>query len=163
MNLILKKVNTIALLSLLIFQLTSCSGMRKFRRNDRRTYRLFHSLAKKQGNAFYINSTYANYSKVWYYTGERMVVYKIINARIRTKNEYPSRTQLITSFSEEADYEVFNCSELDGGGFGFKIVLDGETLIEEEYPTNIDCLKKGGFQTKFLNDIANDISTYKMW
>lgn len=123
---------------------------------------MFRSLAKKQGNAFYVNSTYAAFSTVWHYSDGRIIIYELVKGKIYSKNDYPSNTQLITGLPKDTWNELVNCSELDGGGFGFKII-DGDTLIEEEFATRIECLKKGGFQTQFLNDIAQDMTVHKIW
>lgn len=150
------------LLFFAIIFLLSCSTIKNsIQKNHSKTDKLVSILLEENSNAFYLKSSYSNFSTVWFYSNNRIVIFKLSNGKIDSKNDYQNKTQL-NSFSKEVIFELDKCIELDGDGFGFKIKND-DNIIQEDLPINVECLKKGKYQSDFLNEVVRDISTYDMW
>jgi len=154
---------------LLIFSmmfLVSCSSMKnKINRNHKKTNKLISSLLEENGNAFYLKSSYASFSRVWSYTHNQIKIYRLGAGKIYEKNTYTRTSVLsneIPTFNEIQKVYKKCGFVLDGSSFGFKI-KDNDNLIQEDLPTDIECLKKGKYQSDFFNQIVQDILTYKMW
>jgi len=132
------------------------------KKNTKFTQKQVNFLFKKNGNAFYLDSSYATFSIVWTYSKNGIEIYRLVNGKVFKKEIFPEKEWLHDA--DIAVEEIYkNCSVvLDGDGFGFKINMDGN-IHKESYTTNIDCMKQQTFESEFLNKIVNDIKNYKMW
>ena len=164
------KRNYIALdlaLLLVFFLISTCSTMHHYlKANSVLTRRIVKTLYSNNDNAFYLSSTYANFSIVWTYNKGSVEVYRLQNGTVREKQIFESKEtiQLITASLEEIDNDLnHNCApELDGDVFGVYVKTDDKT-INEEFAININCLKTGNYKSELLNRIVRDIKYYKMW
>lgn len=152
------------LVSLLI---SSCSSMHYYLKANRvLTTKIVKTLYKNNENAFYLSSTYANFSIVWTYSKGSIEVYRLQNGAVQEKHciECKETFQPSTVSPKEIGNELDqNCApELDGDIFGFYIKTEGKTF-NEEYAVNINCLKTGNYKSELLSRIAKDIYYYKMW
>ena len=156
----------IALFSVFLLSI-SCSTMRyHINKNNKFTEKQMINLLQKNGNAFYLSSTYATFSTVWTYNINGIEIYRLAKGKVNQKETF-SETEL-THYAkvafEDIEKELYQkCAlELDGDGFGFKIDIDGK-IHKGNYPVDINCLKKGTYKSDFLNKIVTDIKTYNMW
>lgn len=145
----------------------SCSTMRyNINKNNKFTEKQIINLLQKNGNAFYLSSTYAPFSTVWTYSINGIEIYRLAKGKVNQKEIF-SETELIhyTKITfEDVEKELYQkCAlELDGDMFGFRVDVDGK-IQKEEYGIDIKCLKKGIYKSNFLNKIVTDIKTYNMW
>ncbi len=146
--------------------LPSCTFMQYVKMNNNATKIWFDYLYKKNGNAFYLDSTYANGSIVWTYDENRIIIYYLVKGTISKKQVFAEKEWIKqTKISiEDIDFELLQkCFYvLDGDGFGFKIKCN-EIIYRDSYGTDIECLKTSKFKSDFLNKISKDIRKYKMW
>lgn len=144
--------------------LTSCISMKQqIKRNHRHTERMFEKISSKYGNAFYINSTYATFSTIWYYSEGSIKILKLAKGKIINKTEENSNTfEILRKVGNVEMYELNNCMELDGDGFGF-VVSDSVNRIHRDLPIGIDCLKELELNSIFYRKIVEDIKTYNLW
>lgn len=146
--------------------LMSCSTMQHIKRNQTLTQKQVNYYHQKNGNVFYLSSTYATFSVVWTYYTDRIEIYilqkgKVIQKQVFPEKEWIKYAEVALEDIEEELYQ--RCPlELDGDNFGFRIVIDGKTY-NEDYGVDVNCLKTGKYKSNFLNKITNDIKTYKMW
>jgi len=145
----------------------SCSAVNNsIQKNRNFTEKLMNSLFKEKGNVFYLNSTNSTFSILWVYNKSKIEIYRLANGKIFKKEEYNKSKNILYQieehFSKKIIYELDSCMELDGDGFGFKIMNDSN-IIKEDLPINIECFRKGKYQSVFFSEILRDISNYKMW
>ena len=156
----------IALLSVFLLSI-SCSTMRyNINKNNRFTEKQIINLLQKNGNVFYLSSTYATFSTVWTYNINGIEIYRLAKGKVNQKETF-SEKELIQYEGvvfEDIEKELYQkCAlELDGDMFGFRIDIDGK-IHKEDYAVNINCLKKGTYKSDFLNKLVNDIKAYNMW
>lgn len=118
---------------------------------------------EKNGNVFYLNSTYATFSTVWTYNKDKIEIYKLANGKISLQQEYPTTSiDNINQISKEELFELDQCMELDGDGFGYRIKR-GSEIEQQDLPIGIECFTKLKYKSKFLNKVVEDINTHKMW
>ena len=63
--------------------LVSCSTMHYVKVNDKQTARQVTSFYQKNGNAFYLSSTYSTVSTVWTYEENSIVICRLRNVKMR--------------------------------------------------------------------------------
>lgn len=151
---------------LCILSLVSCSTARyNIKRNKEFMTMQVDSLYKKNGNAFYLCSTYVTTSVVWTYYEDKIEIYRLQGRIIRGKQTFITNDTLQHVVSlENIEEELYReCAlELDGDSFGF--IVDFEQKIQiADYSVNINCMKQGRFGSDFLRKIINDINTHAMW
>lgn len=164
------KRNYIALVLVLLFiffLILSCSTMHHYIKANRDlTTKIVKSLYRNNENAFYLSSTYANFSIVWTYNKEKVEIYRLQNGDIKQKQLFETKENIkfIAVSPEAIDNELDQrCApELDGDFLGVYIKT-GDKTINEEYAVNINCLKSGNYESELLRRIAKDICYYKMW
>lgn len=141
-----------------------CSTMeRSIRKNSKFTDQIISSLLEKNGNVFYLNSTYVTFSTVWTYGKNKLNVYKLANGKISLQQEYATTgIDNINQISREELFELNQCMELDGDGFGYRIKRGSETE-KQDLPIGIECFTKLKYKSEFLNKVIEDINTHKMW
>lgn len=145
----------------------SCSTMQhNIKRNQTLTQKQVNYYHQKNGNAFYLSSTYASFSVVWTYYTDRIEIYKLQKGKVNQKQVFPEKEWIKYAevALEDIEKELYQkCAlELDGDNFGFRIVIDGKTY-NTDYAVDINCLKTDKYKSEFLNKITNDIKTHKMW
>lgn len=60
----------------------SCSTMKQnISKNNKSTNKLTSSLLDKNGNVFYLNSTYTTFSTVWTYSKDKLEIYKLAKSK----------------------------------------------------------------------------------
>lgn len=159
----MKATIRIALAAIIIFCM-SCSTMRQnIQKNSKFIDKIISSLLEKNGNVFYLNSTYVTFSTVWTYSKDELEVYKLVNGKISLQQEY-STTGIdnINQISREELFELDQCMELDGDGFGYRIKR-GSEIEKQDLPIGIECFTKLKYKSEFLNKVVEDINTHKMW
>jgi len=119
------------------------------------------SLLRKNGNVFYIKSSYATYSTVWTYIDGKIKIYRLVNGKVSMQNEFPDKRISDYKIPVIPDKEVKNCYELDGDILGFKI-NENDQLLQKDFPVNIQCFTNEKFSSLFLNKLVEDISSYKL-
>lgn len=147
--------------------LVSCSSFKyTVKRNNALTERQLARCYRNNSNAFYVTSTYATFSVVWSYNDGSIEIYRLRNGRIKQKQVFETKdTEFYTGVSLYAiDKELFRecCLVLDGDLFVVRVKVDGRPHTKS-FPLDINCLKKGEYQSGFLKRIAEDIYTYRMW
>jgi hypothetical protein len=158
------KIALLAVFSLLI----SCSTMKyNINKNNKFTEKQKNYLLQKNGNVFYLSSTYATFSTVWTYnTSGEVEIYKLAKGKVSRKETFSEREfmQYNVQSLQDIENELYQkCAlDLDGDSFGFRIYIDG-TLHTEDYAVDINCLKTGVYKSDFLNKIVTDIKTCNMW
>ncbi len=156
----------IILLSIFLFSI-SCSTMRyNINQNNEFTEKQIINLFKKNGNVFYLSSTYTSFSTIWTYNFKEIEIYKLVKGK-RNKKETISKKELIQYANiafKDIEKELYQkCDlELDGDMFGFRVNINGK-IYNKDFPIDINCLKKGTYKSDFLNKIVNDIKIYNMW
>jgi len=161
----MKSTIRITLASIIIFCI-SCSSMKHdIQKNHKQTNKIIQSLLDKNGNVFYLNSTYVIYSTIWTYTDDNIEIYRTTKSNIVERLTFPDKgvsNYKVPDF-KELDRETQECGyELDGDGFGFEIKKDSK-IEQQDLPINIECFTKQKYKSEFLNKIVNDINTYKLW
>ena len=154
------------LLPIVILFFATCSTMKQnISKNDKSTYRLTSSLLHKNGNVFYLTSTYSTISTVWTYGKNSIDIYKLVNGKISMQSTFPDIgfSQYEIPNLKDLDIEIKECGyELDGDDFGFWI-KGGSEIKQQDLPINIGCFTKLKYKSEFLNKIVKDINTHKMW
>ena len=177
----MRKSYTIIVLFFVFSFLVSCSTMQyAIKRNQDLTAQQVDDFYQKNGNAFYLSSTYANFSVVWTYDEDRVEIYWLQKGKIERKQIINDNEtiQYAEVSLEDIEKELYQrCAmELDGDMFGFMIEIDRKDgdmfgfMIEidrkthnADYAVDINCLKQGKYKSDFLNRITNDIKRHKMW
>ena len=154
------------LLPVVILFFATCSTMmQNISKNDKSTDRLTSSLLDKNGNVFYLISTYSTISTVWTYRKSSIDIYKLVNGKISRQSTFPDIgfSQYEIPNLKELDIEIKECGyELDGDVFGFRIKRVSE-IEQQDLPINIKCFTKLKYKSAFLNKVVGDINIYKMW
>ena len=164
-----KRRNRVGFLVALTFGLSlfvSCSTMHYIKVNHNHTERLLNSFYQKNENAFYLSSTYSNFSTVWTYEEDRAVVYRLQNGRIRQKLSFNGIEpfQFGSLIPENLEKELYqDCPMvLDGDMFGFIIDID-HIRHKDDYPVDISCMKRGNYDSVVIMRLVNDIKSYHLW
>lgn len=66
----------------------SCSTKFMIRKNDKVTDTRINTLINEYGNVFYIRSSNSTFSAIWYYTVEKLTLYRLSNGKITEENNY---------------------------------------------------------------------------
>ena len=142
----------------------SCSTMKNnIQKNNKFTDKTISSLLEKNGNVFYLTSTYATFSTVWTYSKDKLEIYKLVNGRINFQQKYPTTSiDNINQISKEELFELDQCMELDGDGFGYRIKR-GSEIEQQDLPIGIECFAKLKYKSEFLNKLVEEINAHKMW
>ena len=166
------KKQIIVLLILTSLFLLSCVAMKSdmilndIKKNTKFTKKQVSYLLRKNGNSFYLYSSYATFSVVWTYNKDGIEIYRLSKGRVFRKDIFPEKAWIQDAeiSVEEMNKEIYKkCFVvLDGEVFGFSINIDGK-IHEDSYATGIDCMKQQTYSSEFLNKIVNDIKTFKMW
>ena len=154
----------------LMLFLPSCSTLNHaIKKNYRKTERIAMSLFRENGNVFFVTSTYANLSVVWTYDEERVEIYRLREGKTRHKQVLRRKEALqfeglSLEVFEEIEKEIYQkCAlELDGDLLGFIIEVDGKAN-KETFAVDINCLKRGHYDSGLLDGIVNDINDNRMW
>ena len=154
----MRKSYTIIVLFFVFSFLVSCSTMQyNIKRNQDLTAKQVNYFYQKNGNAFYLSSTYANFSIVWTYDEDRVEIYRLQKGKIRQKQIIKDKEiiQYAEVSLEDIEKELYQkCAlELDGDMFGFIIEIDRKTH-NADYAVDINCLKQGKYKSDFLTAIA---------
>lgn len=160
MNLTIKIVLTIIIASCI-----SCSTTKhNIQKNNMQTNKIIKSLLDKNGNVFYLNSTYVISSTVWSYIDNNIEIYTL--SKGNTVSQLTFTEEGISNYNPPIfkDFNEFKkCGyELDGDSFGFRIKRNSK-LEQQDFPINIECFTKQKYTSEFLNKITKDIDTYKLW
>lgn len=163
----MKKIIIKIALFFVFLLLISCSTMQyNINKNNKFTERQTKYLLQKNGNAFYLSSTYALFSTIWTYCTDKIEVYKLAKGKVIKKETFwiKNTMQFNAFVFNDIENELYQkCAlNLDGDCFGFRIYKDG-IICKENYPIDINCLQKETYESDFLNKIASDIKTYKLW
>jgi len=163
----MKKCTIIITLFSVFLLSISCSTMQyTINKNNKFTQKQLCDLVQKNGNAFYLSSGNATFSTVWTYNASEIEMYRLAKGKVYKKETFQEKEFIQYDFQSIQDIgnELYKKCALviDGDGFGFRITVDGK-MYREDYPIDIDCLKKEIYQSAFLNKIVNDIKTHKMW
>jgi len=153
-------------LAIIVTFCISCSTMKhNIQKNNTQTDKIIKSLLDKNGNVFYLNSTYVISSTVWTYTDDNIEIYRLTKGNVVEQSTFPDKglsNYKVPTF-KELDIETKECGyELDGDGFGFRIKRSSE-LEQQDLPISIECFTKQKYKSEFLNKIVKDINTYKLW
>ncbi|MEC5395408.1 hypothetical protein [Bergeyella sp. RCAD1439] len=152
------------IMAVIVMFCISCSTMKyNIQKNNKQIDKIISSLLEKNGNVFYLTSTYATFSTVWTYHKGRLEIYKLVNGKIILQQEYfTTSIDNINQISKEELFELDQCIELDGDGFGYRI-KKGSGIEQQDLPIGIECFIKLKYKSEFLNKVIKDINTYKMW
>lgn len=162
------KKNIIAVLCIMNLCLISCSLMQSVLDWNRSSIKKqVNYFLKKNGNAFYLSSTYTSFLIVWSYNNQKEIeIHRFRRDKPIIKRSYPIKEWINYKDIQLKDIEeeiYTKCAiQLDGDFFGFRVDVDGKTY-SEEYSVGISCLKTGDFKSVFLKRIVYDINKYKMW
>lgn len=146
--------------------LESCSTMHSIKRNQKCTAKQVDYLYQNNRNAFYLGSTFANFSTVWTYSEDKIVIYRLQKGKIKEKQIFEGKE--LMQYNEESlrdmkkELERIGAWELDGDLFGLSIEIERKRH-DVAYPINIIYLKQGKYNSIFLNKIINDMKKYEMW
>lgn len=148
---------------LIILFISSCSISNKIIKTKVNTKKMVDRLFEKNGNAFYVNSTYVIISFVWSYSDNKISIYKLSGNKILENKNFimNERIFFIQQLSKEELQELDKCIELDGDGFGYKFKKDGK-VEEQDFPINLECFTQKKYKSAFLNKVVSDIKTYKI-
>ncbi len=151
-------------LTIIVTLCISCSTMKhNIQKNNTQTDKIIEYLLDKNGNVFYLNSTFVPFSTVWTYSKDKLEIYKLVNGKIISQQEYfTTSIDNINQISKEELFELDQCMELDGDGFGYRIKR-GSEIEQQDLPIGIDCFTKLKYKSEFLNKVVEDINTHKMW
>jgi len=152
------------ILAVIVVFCKSCSITKhSIHKNNKFTDKTISSLLEKNGNVFWLTSTYATFSTVWTYNKYKIEIYKLANGKISLQQEY-STTNIdnINQISKKELFDLDQCMELDGDGFCYRIKRDSE-IEKQDLPIGIECFTKQKYKSEFLNKIVEDIKTYKLW
>jgi hypothetical protein len=151
-------------LAVIVILCTYCSTMKQnIHENNKFTDKITSSLLEKNGNVFYLTSTYATFSTVWTYHKDKLEIYKLANGKISLRKECSTTCiDNINQISKEELFELDQCMELDGDGFGYRIKR-GSEMEQQDLPIGIECFTKLKYKSEFLNKVVEDINTHKMW
>ena len=144
----------------------SCSTMHSVKVNHNQTEKIVNALYHNNKNAFYMSSSYATFSTVWTYEKDIIVIYRLTKGRVREKQSF-QRTgpiQLTELSYEDIEEEIYqNCPmELDGDVFGVVLEIDHKKTFLS-FPVDINCMKRGNYNSALLKMIVNDMESYHLW
>ena len=152
--------------AVIVMFFSSCSTMKQnIQKNIKFTDKLISSLLEKNGNVFYLSSTYVMSSTVWTYANGKIAIYrlskgKVIEQRMFFDNGFSDYNIPVI---EDLDLEFEECGyELDGDGFGYRI-KSGSEIEKQDLAIGISCFTKMRYRSAFLNKVVNDINTHGMW
>ncbi|WP_257667177.1 hypothetical protein [Parapedobacter tibetensis] len=133
-------------------------------KNKKYTDKIMLSLFERNGNAFYLASTYATFSTVWTYTQDSIEIYRLAKGKVA--EHLVSKENGVGEYDlpsmEELDKDIKECGyELDGDVFGFMIKKN--LIKRHDFPVSIECLTSKSHQSRFLNEIVKSINRYKLW
>lgn len=134
-------------------------------KNNKFTDKTISSFFKKNGNVFYLNSTYIMSSTVWTYSNGNIDIYKLSKGKVIEHLKFIDKgiANYVVPVDSELHWEFKECGyELDGDGFGYQI-KKSSGIEQQDLPIDIKCFTKLKFKSAFLNKIVEDINTYKMW
>ncbi|MCT1525699.1 hypothetical protein [Sphingobacterium hotanense] len=153
------------LLFALIGLCVSCTSMqRAVNKNNVSTNKLFLSLYEKNGNAFYLASTYATFSTVWTYAQDSIYVYRLAKGKVVERLSFKESgiDELNIPAVQELNKDIGECgNELDGDLFSF--MARGGRPERQDLPISIDCFTNKKYQSSFLNKIVESINKHKLW
>lgn len=163
------KKRSVALIITVMVILSACSTIRftfNTKINTVRTTILANHLFKKNGNAFYLTTTWSPISVVWTYKGTKMEVFRLWRGSIRNKQSFvvDNITGYIDKGLEDAKEELYHTCPmcLDGDGFDYLILTDSGPY-EAGYSLDIGDLKTVSFSSPFLKKLQKDINTFGLW
>lgn len=147
--------------------LVSCSVTNYvIKKNRYLTNKEVELLFQKNGNAFYLSSTYSYFSFVWSYNEDSVEILRLRKGIIKQKQVFKEKENIqYAGFSlEDIETELYQkCAlELDGDEFGYIIDYNGKRF-KADFAVNINCLKQQKYNSVFLNKIINDINYYNIW
>lgn len=161
----MKQPLKLLLFSAMLF-FVSCSTMKQnISKNNKYTDKLISSLLDRNGNVFYLTSTYATFSTVWTYEKGNIEIYRLANGRTTEQQTITDKGLSMYEIPtlKELEIETKECGyELDGDGFGYKIKR-GSEIVQQDLPIGIECFTKLKYKSEFLNKVVEDINTHKMW
>jgi hypothetical protein len=134
------------------------------RKNHKFTDKMISSLLQKNGNTFYLNSTYTTFSRIWTYTENTFEIYKLANGKVYEKTTYSDNgfSNIGMPESKEIDLEIEECKyELDGDFFGYRIKT-GSEIKQQDLLISIECFTKKKYKSEFLSKIVEDINIHKI-
>jgi hypothetical protein len=151
-------------LASIVILFISCSTMKhNIKNNSKATDKTISSLLEKNGNVFYLNSTHSTFSTVWTYNKDKIEIYTLANGKISLQQEYSTtRIDNINQISKGELFELDQCIELDGDGFGYRIKR-GLEIEQQDLPIGIECFARLKYKSDFLNKVVEDINIHKMW
>lgn len=150
------------LLLALLMTCLSCSTKFMIRKNDKVTDVRINTLVNEYGNVFYIRSSNSTFSAIWYYTEEKLILYRVSNGKIVKENNYQTLTYNSFPDNEKKYFELDECLELDGDILGFSI-RNQQGLQEESFPINLTCFSNRNFESEFLESLKKDIDNFNIW
>lgn len=149
----------------LICLCVSCTSMqRAVNKNNVSTNKLFLSLYEKNGNSFYLASSYATFSTVWTYAQDSIYVYRLAKGKVVERLSFKESgiDELNISAVKELNIDIGECgNELDGDLFSF-MAREGRPE-RQDLPISIDCFTNKKYQSSFLNKIVESINKHKLW
>lgn len=160
----------ITFVGLALFLLSSCATTHYsktahyFKKNYRETERWVHRLYKRNGNAFYITSTYSNFSYVWTYKEDEIEIRRLLEGKVQGRRtckgnklkQYDEKTLA----DAEKELEEKCPFELDGDYEGYIIQMNGKAY-EYSSCSSVDCMRQNVYDSEFLNDIVYVITILK--
>ena len=162
----------IKIIFLSIGALCSCSTFkqsmleRKSAINNKLTENKAEELYYRNGNVFYITSTYSSSSTIWTYHDNKLTIFKLVNAKIvkettQIDNEW-RKINLEQSYFREDIENNTNSNVLDGEILCIKLRIGTEHL-EESYCIDINRFIEANFNSVFMKKLVQDIKNYVLF
>lgn len=130
------------------------------KKNFKESERLAEELLERNGNAFVVTSTYANFSQIWSYGPYFRERYDLTRGVIKYQEKIPStfladNEELMSSFD---GIDPVKCSELDGGLMLVRMGFNAKDKAVNYNAVNIKCLFDKSNSSGFIERLVNDVN-----
>ncbi len=147
------------LYTILVLSTISCSTAHQINSNNKATSRIVSSLLEKNGNVYYLQSTYSKSSVIWTYREDGIEIYRLLSGKLSSQKHIKTDKNNNALFLNMEDLaELDDYLELDSDILGIQT-----RRIQQEYPVCFDCILKGSLHSKKLNSLIQDIIYFELW
>lgn len=129
------------------------------RKNFTKSEILAEDLFNKNGNAFIVASTYANFSQVWSYRKGYRVRFDLTKGVI--KHQDTIKSDFYQNYlSEPVNFKGIDpllCSELDGGLFLIRMDYNANNKVLDYHSVNLKCIFEESNLRGFMKALVEDV------
>ena len=155
-------MKTIHFILFISFVMTSCHVMKqRIKHNHRKSNSFVEKIYKKYHNVFYAGSMYSNFSYVWTYKNDSVIIgYTLVDGKIKSTKTYkPFASIKFPENNENKEIFESECLVMDGDFLSFKILRDKKEY-RETYYVKLPCFVEKEWKSNFLNYLKESCIRY---